>query len=57
MVHITLPIVVQTLDKSDGLWCPECEDVTAVTVTYTIEMQDDMAVGATTGCMDCGVIL
>lgn len=56
-MDVALPIVVQTLDKHEGVWCPMCEDITAVTLTYSIHVRDDMAIGETTGCLECGVTL
>lgn len=56
-MEAAVAIVVQTLDKHEGLWCAECNDITAVKITYSIHVRDDMAIGETAGCVECGTLL
>lgn len=53
-MEVTLPLRVETLWTTDGLYCPECRLNTGVVVGYALILRDEAAVGQTAGCPKCG---
>jgi hypothetical protein len=56
-MDVTLPLRVETLWVTDGLYCPECRENSGVNVGYALILKDEAAVGQTAGCPECGTTL